>query len=197
MTMLSMNTGNRTHAKSERGNDLYETPGVATRALAQFEQLPRRIWEPSCGPGAIVRELQTIGHEVYASDLIDYGWGQNAVRDFFAFPTPDIPMSFDAIIMNPPFKDGERFVFHALDLCPRVYVLNKLTFLEGKRWERGLSGKLRKVWAFSPRLPMVHRHGWTGPRNENPAFTMAWYCFDEGVEGREPTIGWINPREIK
>src|SRR5262249_53674595 len=33
--------------------DLYETPPCATRALLHFERahMPRRIWEPACGPG--------------------------------------------------------------------------------------------------------------------------------------------------
>ena len=47
---------NKAHALSERGNDLYETPAVAVRALMAIEWMPRRIWEPACGPGAIVRE---------------------------------------------------------------------------------------------------------------------------------------------
>ena len=43
------------HPDSARGNDLYETPGVATFALLRAEPLPRTILEPACGRGAIVR----------------------------------------------------------------------------------------------------------------------------------------------
>ena len=61
------------HPLAERGDDLYETPPVAVEALLRVEHLPRRIWEPACGPGAIVRVLRAHGHEVLASDLVDYG----------------------------------------------------------------------------------------------------------------------------
>jgi ParB-like nuclease domain len=58
---------------AERGVDLYQTPAAAVRALLDVEKLPRRLWEPACGPGAIVRVLRAAGHEVLASDLVDYG----------------------------------------------------------------------------------------------------------------------------
>ena len=60
------------HPDSARGNDLYETPEVATLALLRAEPLPRAIWEPACGPGAIVRVLRDAGHRVIATDLFDY-----------------------------------------------------------------------------------------------------------------------------
>ena len=41
-------------ALSERGDDLYETPAVAVTALLRPETLPPVVWEPACGPGAIV-----------------------------------------------------------------------------------------------------------------------------------------------
>ena len=39
------------HPDSERGNDLYETPEVATLALLTVEPLPPTILEPACGRG--------------------------------------------------------------------------------------------------------------------------------------------------
>ena len=56
------------HPDSARGNDLYETPEVATLALLRAEPLPRTILEPACGPGAIVRVLRGAGHRVIATD---------------------------------------------------------------------------------------------------------------------------------
>ena len=52
--MNGLNTGNAKAALAERGDDLYETPAVATEALLRFEQLPEIVWEPACGPGSIV-----------------------------------------------------------------------------------------------------------------------------------------------
>jgi hypothetical protein len=61
------------HPLAERGDDLYETPPVAVEALLRVEKIPHRVWEPACGPGNIVKVLRTAGHEVLASDLVDYG----------------------------------------------------------------------------------------------------------------------------
>ena len=47
------------HALAVRGDDCYETPEVATEALLRAEKLPTTIWEPACGPGAIVRVLRS------------------------------------------------------------------------------------------------------------------------------------------
>ena len=59
-------------ALSERGEDLYETPAVAVTALLEGETLPSVVWEPACGPGAIVGVLRAAGHTVIATDLNDW-----------------------------------------------------------------------------------------------------------------------------
>jgi len=43
------------HPLAERGDDLYETPPVAVEALLRVDRIPRRVWEPACGHGAIAR----------------------------------------------------------------------------------------------------------------------------------------------
>lgn len=68
-----MSSGVQRHALSEHGNDLYETPPEAVHALLKVERLPRHIWEPACGPGAITHILRAAGHIVHATDLVDYG----------------------------------------------------------------------------------------------------------------------------
>jgi len=56
-----------------RKDDLYETPECATRALLTVDELPTgAVWEPACGPGATARVLRAAGHEVWATDLVDY-----------------------------------------------------------------------------------------------------------------------------
>src|SRR5262249_58723087 len=71
--MLDMSSQSRRHSLAERGLDLYETPAVAVEALLRAERLPRQIWKPACGRGAIVSVLRAHGHEVVASDIADYG----------------------------------------------------------------------------------------------------------------------------
>ena len=62
------------HTQADRGHDLYETPACAVQALLRAESLPRTIWEPAAGRGAIVRELRSAGHVLIASDLVARGF---------------------------------------------------------------------------------------------------------------------------
>jgi hypothetical protein len=116
------------HPHAERGDDLYGTPAVATEALLRVEPtLPLRIWEPAAGRGAIVDVLRAAGHEVVATDLVDYGEPTHfAGRDFLM--ERQLPKGCEMILTNPPFKIADQFVAHALDLCPRVIMLLRLAF---------------------------------------------------------------------
>ena len=171
------------HPYSARGNDLYETPEVATVALMRAVALPQTMWEPACGPGAIVRVLRHAGHRVIATDLIDYRSPDqdDAGRDFLLERrTPD---GVEMIVTNPPFKLAAQFAAHALSLCPRVAMLLRLTFLESTRRNAILDGgQLARVHVFRNRLPMMHRHGWTGNRASNPT-AFAWFVFDRNHRG--------------
>lgn len=185
------------HPLADRGHDLYETPPVAVRALMDVEWLPHRIWEPACGPGAIVRELRAGGHAVIASDLVDYGCeGQTADADFLT--TAAAPDGIDCIVTNPPFKDAGAFVAHALELCPRVVMLLRLAFLESERRRPILeNGTLARVHVFRNRLPMMHRDGWEGPKTTSTT-AFAWFVWDRSHRG--PTamhrISWQAPAAL-
>src|SRR5262249_30882466 len=74
---------------TDRRDDLYETPHVATRALLTVERLPHHVWEPAAGRGAIAEVLRAHGHQVIASDLVDYGIPTN-------FPRRDFLMELQA-----------------------------------------------------------------------------------------------------
>jgi hypothetical protein len=170
------------HPHAERGLDLYETPAVAVRALLRVEQIPRRVWEPAAGRGAIVDVLRAAGHEVFASDIADYGDPtHSAGRDFLAEKA--LPAGIEAVVTNPPFRIVEEFVAHALDLCPRVIMLLRLAFLESDRRRGTLEGRgLARVHVFRKRLPMMHRDGWEG-RKANSGMAFAWYVWDANHVG--------------
>ena len=176
------------HPDSARRNDLYETPEVATLALLRAEALPRTIWEPACGPGAIVRVLRDAGHRVIATDLFDYHSPDQdyAGRDFLRERTT--PNGVEMIITNPPFKLAAQFAAHALSLC--------LSFLESGN-EKTTAGRARlialdgghlaRVFVFIDRLPMMHRDGWTGNRVSNPT-PFAWYVWERGYTGKPEIV---------
>ena len=186
---------NQMHAHAERGHDLYETPPEATTALLEAEWLPRRIWEPACGPGSIVRVLRGAGHDVIASDLVDYGCeGQTAGADFLKLP--QAPAGVECIVTNPPFKLANAFVAHALHLCPRVVMLLRLGFIAGtKRTSILDSGLLARVHVFRNRLPMMHRDGWEGPKATSQT-EFAWFAWDRAHIG-PPQINRISWESAK
>jgi hypothetical protein len=182
--MTALTTGNKRAPLRDRGNDLYETPAVATEALLRVEQLPHRLWEPAAGRGAIVRVPRDAGHTVIASDLIDYEFPLHTVGDFLK--TTATPAECEAILTNPPFRWAEAFVAHALDLSPLVIMLLRLAFLESERRRNILeSGDLARVFVFRNRLPLMHRFGWTGPRASS-ATAYAWFVWDRAHSG--PTV---------
>jgi hypothetical protein len=180
MSGMVSGTGNARAALSERGDDLYETPPCAVRALLSVEAINEPIWEPACGPGNIVRELRLAGHTVVATDLVDYGLEDSTPAiDFLMETKPQGQM----IVTNPPFKLAHEFVVHALHLCPRVTMLLRLAFLESEKRRPILdTGQLARVHVFRKRLPMMHRAGWTGNKVSNPT-AFAWFVWDRSHQG--------------
>lgn len=178
--MLTLSTQSARSSLSVRKDDLYETPPVATEALLRAEKLPRRIWEPACGRGAIVNVLRAAGHEVAASDLVDYGITCHWRYDFLL--ERQAPAGTEAIVTNPPFKLATEFAEHAIDLCPLVIMLLRLAFLEAERRE-SLIRKLSRVHVFGRRLPMMHRGDWAGTKIHNSGMAFAWFVWDRSHNG--------------
>lgn len=178
-----MRQGCDRHALRERGADLYETPREAVLALLRHTRLPEAIWEPACGPGAIVRELRAVGHRVVATDLVDYGERRcpdsESGRDFLLEQAA--PEGIDTIVTNPPFRLADEFIRHGLRLCSTVVVLLRLAALEGARRSDIIDRHLGMVLLGKERLPMMHRDGWQGPKNGNSGAPFAWFIF-----AREP-----------
>jgi hypothetical protein len=175
---LASSTGNRRAPFVQRKDDLYQTPPEAVLALLRVESLSRAVWEPACGPGAIVRILRAAGHDVLATDLVDYASPDQDHAGWDFLLEQCLPAGVEAIVTNPPFKNAEAFVAHALKLCPKVIMLLRLAFLESER-RRGIidNGTLARVHVFRKRLPMMHRKGWQG-RKANSGMAFAWFVWD-------------------
>jgi hypothetical protein len=168
------------HTHAERGLDLYETPSVAVEALLRVEKIPRRVWEPAAGKGAIVRVLRDHHHEVTASDVHDYG-GLDFVGDLLA--QTKMPGGCEAVLTNPPYQIAEPFVARALELAPLVVMLLRLAFMESERRCRILEERgLARVHVFRKRLPMMHRDEWAG-RKANSGMAFAWFVWIRNYVG--------------
>ncbi len=168
------------HSYADRGPDCYETPPEAVRALMRVERLPRRIWEPACGPGSIVQVLRDAGHDVYASDLHFY----NEAHAKLNFLDLNYKVDFPGMILtNPPYQHAQAFVETALKWCPKVIMLLRLAFLESTKRTKILENSgLIRVHVFRNRLPMMHRRGWNGPKASS-AIPFAWFVWQRGYRG--------------
>jgi hypothetical protein len=183
--VAGLTTGNAKAALQERGDDLYETPTVATEALLSVETLPHFLWEPACGPGSIVGTLRQAGHKVHATDLVDYGCKDSEARVDFLMER-SAPAGLGGIITNPPFKLANQFVAHSLELAPKVIMLLRLAFLEGTgRTPIMDGGHLARVYVFRNRLPMMHRagRGTMVAKTNSSAMAFAWFVWDRAHEG--------------
>lgn len=181
--MTAMLTGNRTASAAERGPDFYATPYAALPPLlcAEGRRLPKVLWEPACGNGALALPLRNRGFDVVSTDLYDWGCPDSSGGvDFLEASAerfkPDAPFG---IVTNPPFGIVEDFVERAISLSPYVALLLRLAFLESEgrmRWFPNVG--LRRVHIISERLPMMHRHGWLGPKLDKAALCFGWFIFE-------------------
>ena len=118
--------------------DTYFTPPSALTSLLENVKFSKNIWEPAAGNGALVNELLKNKHNVYASDIFDYGSNYDKI-DFIS----DHKIVYDNIITNPPFNVAERFIEKAkVSTKEKFAFLLRLNFLEGQ--------KRKKIWGQVP-----------------------------------------------
>lgn len=165
--------------KADPVGQLHETPEEATQALLRHFPLTHRVWEPCCGPGAIVRVLRSAGHLVVASDVVDYGdrHCEDAARGVDFLRCSKAPAYCTTIVTNFPYSAADQMVRHALTLVPQVIGLFRLAYLEGSGRSDLIDGHLRQVLLGRERLAMMHRDGWTG-KKAGSQVPFGWFVFD-------------------
>lgn len=170
------------HSAREK-DDFYPTPPEPTRAFlhAEIDRLRDfgTVWEPAAGDGAMVREMESLGLTVRASDLIDRGCEAD-IRSFYDFPVP----AASAIVTNPPFQEcgwgngKARWLKHALDVLDVEYMALLLN------WTWPGAGGLASFWAQHP-CARVYLMRWkidfTG--QGAPPMLNGWFVWDKEHKG--------------
>jgi hypothetical protein len=195
---MKMLTGNMSATRVERGDDFYASPYAALPPLlvAERRRLPRTLWEPSCGNGALVVPLRNRGFDVVATDLNDWGCPDSTSDvDFLENVAGQFaPKGQFGIVTNPPFNIVESYVERAVERAPYVALLLRLAFLESEgrmRWFPTVG--LRRVHIIGERLPMMHRHGYEGPKLTSAAMAFAWYIFEHGPRrSHQVPVRWVS-----
>ena len=115
-------------------DDLYETPPEAVHMLLDNIEMPRgAVLEPSAGRGAISNMMRSLCYDVVAYDLNDWG---DAAEHGVDFLLESDTRACKNVVMNPPYKDADKHVRHALMIVPEggvVCVLLRLTWMAAKK----------------------------------------------------------------
>jgi hypothetical protein len=133
--------------------------------------------------------LQSAGYRVVASDIVDYGL-ENC-RSGVDYLKAKTPAGVQAIVTNPPYRLAVQFAEKALREVPYLALLLRTNFLESTaRLPFFRRHQPARIWISSRRLPMMHRHGWKGPRApSNTCF--AWFVWDCSAEQKR-VIDWFD-----
>ena len=165
---------------AREGDDFYPTPPEPIRALLHAE-LPRlrqfhSIWEPAAGDGAMVREMEALGLDVVASDLVDRGMGA-MIRDFYGYTRATAPS--EAIVTNPPFQEcgwgngRARWLIHALETLDVEYMALLLN------WSWPGAGGLGPFWSkYPPARVYLMRWKIDFTGQGAPPMLNAWFVWD-------------------
>lgn len=140
--------------------------------------------------GAIAEVLKQRGHNVKASDIIDYGYKETIVKDFFEYKYNEEQRD---IITNPPYKYAQKFVEHSMEISEngtKIAMFLKLTFLEGQK-RKAMFEKYppKRVYVSSSRLNCVKNGDFSS--KEASAVAYAWFVWEKGFKGN-PEIHWFN-----
>jgi len=164
-------------------DEFYPTPPEPIRSFLCAELARLRafesVWDPSAGDGALVREMEAVGLNVIASDLIDRGAGY-ALKNFYGFSKSPSKCS----VQNPPFSEcgwgngRARWLKHALETLDLDY----LALLMNWSWPG--AGGLGPFWSSHPPA-RVYLMRWkidfTG--QGAPPMLNGWFVWDKQHQG--------------
>lgn len=170
--------------------DWYVDPSFCTELLLDAVPFFGPIWDPCCGGGTIptVVAKRFLSVAVGGSDLVYRGYGQGD-RDFFVDPGPH-----ENLIFNPPYKDAERFIRHAIGVTRRkVAALVNLKFLasQGRRERLFNAYPPAEVLILSRRPSMPP--GDSGIEAKGGTADYCWIVFsnEQPKPDGHPVIRWI------
>lgn len=177
------------HSKDIREvNDFYATEPKAVELLMELERFDKNILEPCCGMGHISEVLKGYGYNVTSSDLIDREYGVGGVN----FLT-DIKKWNGDIITNPPYRQAQEFVGHAIRIIPegnKVAMFLKIQFLESQsRREFFKEHPPKVVWISSSRLQCAKNAEFD--KYKSNVMCFCWFIWEKGFKG-DTVIKWFN-----
>lgn len=121
---MSATTTSKMPPQQHGSPDDFQTPPVALGPLLPYIHPDWLVWEPACGRGNLVAELESKGLHVIGTD-ISMGDGY----DFLSY----FPTGFDCIITNPPYSLKDKFIARCYELGKPWAMLLPINALGGQR----------------------------------------------------------------
>ena len=186
----ALSASNHTREVRE-SDDYYATDPIAAELLCEVEQFQNNIWECSVGEGHLAKVFTSKGYNVYATDLIDRGYGIGGV-DFLDCNEP-----FDGdIITNPPYKYATAFVEKSMELLKdgaKLALFVKIQFLETKGRKSLFEKYPPKVIYVSSSRILCAKNGDFQKAKDNGGSAVAyiWCVWEKGYKG-DTVVKWIN-----
>lgn len=210
---MSQNTSSAVMAQRSEPDDsldFFPTPAWPTRALCEhvlghIDLKKSNAWDPACGELHMVKPLQEYFRGVRSTDIFDYGVGAEFEQFDFLL---EKKITANWVITNPPFKLGDQFVQHALDLASDgVSMFVRTQFLEGGNRYKYLYSKRRPttVAIFTERVPLfkgkVAQWQWVWDKKAciykkkkaSTATSYCWIVWNKSAPAYETEFIWIPP----
>lgn len=170
-------------------NEYYATHPSVTQDLLSCEQFSSPILEPCCGGGFMAEVIKNRGYEVYATDIVDRGYGTGNID----FLTADFPVGKYDIITNPPYTLFVPMLEKAMEICnKKVAMLLPLNFLSSKeRYEVFKKYPPKSVYVYVERICIAKGGKFEEYESSSNMQIYAWYVWEKGFEG-ETTLRWIS-----
>lgn len=188
---LTMSSGIRADGKPREINDYYATHPQAVRdfltALKRDNViLNNNIWECACGEGHMANVFVENGYKVYATDLINRGYG--GIHNFLKTEFP----YYGDIFTNPPFKLAEEFAYKGNELLTDNNLFGlfvKIQFLESKsRKELFEKYPPKYIYVYSERQQCSMNGDFENLKAKTQAYI--WVIWEKDYKG-ETITRWI------
>lgn len=193
-TFVSLGANNHTSIEREK-NDFYATdPHALEIFLDKLQEdnieLHKDIWECACGQGHLSEVLKKRGYEVYSTDIINRGYGDEQV-DFLTAKCFKNDLEAD-ILTNPPYKFAKEFIEKALDIQFYGYytiMFLKIQFLESQERQALFKRYPPKYVYINSKRQICAMNGEFN-KYRTTAICYCWYIWEKGFKG-DPIIRWI------
>lgn len=175
-------------AIDRNSTDFYPTPGDVTRVISDYMSLSgKRVWEPACGAGHMVDELESNGALVVATELNYQGCGIGGVD----FLEAEIPNGIDVIVTNPPFKLAEQFIRRAIH-----HGIPFAMLLKSQYWHSSKRKALFDLKKPEAVLPLTWRPDFHfGSKGGSPTMEVIWTVWGEFSADQTKYQPQIRPRK--